>query len=193
MNELLEIKERLETERPIGWDGLPDIDLYMDQVVSYLPRQYIGSSEGNITSAMINNYVKDGLLPRASGKRYHRDHLAYLTVIRTLKSVLPVKDMKLLLDHEVGDGAVRGFYADFGTELDRALRRMAEIIPENTDKEDLADIAVKLALMSSAAKTACEQVIDLIRELEPAEDPKLAKEREKEASKRAKAEKKSKA
>ena len=82
MEELKELKERLETQRPAEWDALPDLSLYMDQVIGYMPRQLIQYGEGEgLTSAMVNNYIKDGLLPRAEGKRYGKVHLAYLTAI----------------------------------------------------------------------------------------------------------------
>ena len=67
MDEIKAIKALLAEDRPEAWDALPDIDLYMDQVVSYLPRQSVGGKAPAVTSAMINNYVKDGLLPRACG------------------------------------------------------------------------------------------------------------------------------
>ena len=42
MEEIRELKERLGTERPVDWDSLPDLSLYMDQVVGYMARQLIG-------------------------------------------------------------------------------------------------------------------------------------------------------
>ena len=89
MEELVELKQQLMQARPNGWDDLPDIPLYMDQVVSYLSRQMAGFWEGDgLTSAMINNYIKDGLLERANGKKYGQEHLAYLTAICALKQVM---------------------------------------------------------------------------------------------------------
>ena len=56
VEELAELKRQLMEQRPDGWDDLPDIPLYMDQVVSYLARQLSGFGEGDtLTSAMINN------------------------------------------------------------------------------------------------------------------------------------------
>ena len=93
MEEIRELKERLEGERPVEWEALPDIGLYMDQLISYMPRQLIRYGEGeSLTSAMVNNYIKDGAMPRAEGKRYSRTHLAYLTALCALKQVLSVKD-----------------------------------------------------------------------------------------------------
>ena len=77
MEELEELKSRMGSQRPVEWDAFPDIGLYMDQIISYMPRQLIHYGEGELlTSAMVNNYIKDGLLPRAEGKRYSRVHLA---------------------------------------------------------------------------------------------------------------------
>ena len=58
----------------------------MDQIISYLPRQLIHFDDSEaLTSAMVNNYIKEGLVPRASGKRYGPIHLGYLTAVCALK------------------------------------------------------------------------------------------------------------
>ena len=76
MKEIQRLKEHLEAQRPGGWEELPDLSLYMDQLISYMPRQLIPTeTEGDpLTAAMVNNYIKAGLLPRAEGKRYSRVH-----------------------------------------------------------------------------------------------------------------------
>ena len=85
-----QLKQKLATERPVKWSEFPDIGLYKDQVLSYMYRQLINFEEGGqLTSAMVNNYIKDGLLPRADGKKYSREHLAGLTRV-PLKQVLSV-------------------------------------------------------------------------------------------------------
>ena len=92
MDELQNLKSRMEQERPTPWEELPDIALYMDQLISYMPRQLIHFDEGSaLTSAMVNNYIKDGLVPRAEGKRYGPIHLGYLTAVVALKQVLTVR------------------------------------------------------------------------------------------------------
>ena len=89
MDELQNLKNRMEQERPAPWEDLPDIALYMDQLISYMPRQLIRFEDGpTLTSAMVNNYIKDGLVPRADGKRYGPTHLGYLTAVVALKQVL---------------------------------------------------------------------------------------------------------
>ncbi len=190
MEEIKRIKALLAEDRPGDWEALPDIDLYMDQVVSYLPRQSVGGKAPAMTSAMINNYVKDGLLPRACGKRYHKEHLIYLTAIGLLKNVLTVKDMKLLLDREISEGQEQAFYEKLLRGIDEAYTRTNEAVDAALSEEDLTVAAMQLALTSCAAKAACEEILGVIREKYPEEDPKARKEREKEEAKRAKAERK---
>ncbi len=190
MEEIKRIKALLAEDRPGDWESLPDIDLYMDQVVSYLPRQSVGGKAPSMTPAMINNYVKDGLLPRACGKRYHKEHLIYLTAIGLLKNVLTVKDMKLLLDREVSEGQEQAFYEKLLKGIDEAYSRTNEDLSPDLSEEELTVAAMRLALTSCAAKAACEEILGVIREKYPEEDPKAKKEREKEEAKRAKAERK---
>ena len=186
MEEVLRIKQLLEEDRPEKWDTLPDIELYMDQVVSYLTRQSVGGKLPSMTSAMINNYVKDGLLPRANGKRYQKEHLVYLTAIGLLKNVLTVKDMKLLLDREIQPGQEPQFYERFCNGVDEAFNAAGVGIDPDLSEPEVMDMAMRLALISCAAKTACEELISVVRENNPAEDPKAKKE----AAKREKAERK---
>ena len=181
MDELRTLKERLETQRPTQWEELPDIALYMDQVVGYMSRQLMECGEGDrLTSAMVNNYIKDGLLPRAEGKRYNRTHLAYLTAICAMKQVLPVRDAGLLA--ETGPGDERETYERFRARLDTALNEVAAELPDGQGAPDeaLGELALSLALRSYAHKLACLRVIELIRQgRETPEKPKKERKEKK--------------
>ena len=179
MKEIEELKERLLTESPTGWESLPDLALYMDQVIGYMSRQLIcWEEEDRLTSAMVNNYIKDKLLPRAEGKRYSKAHLAYLTQICALKQVLPVKDAGLLAGRE-GDGDIEARYEEFRQALSGAMEDTATRLPEGCTREELADLALELALHSYADKLACQRIIQLLRqEGTPQEGKKSKKERE---------------
>lgn len=180
MEELKELKKRLETQRPAEWDALPDLSLYMDQVIGYMPRQLIRYGEEEwLTSAMVNNYIKDGLLPRAEGKRYSRTHLSYLTAICALKQVLPVKDAGMLAGEHAGEGA-QTMYARFREELDKALNTTAGRLDPELGGEELSTLALELALRSYADKLACQRVLDLIRQGRPEPTKKSKKERKEE-------------
>ena len=142
VEEIRELKERLERERPVEWEAFPDIGLYMDQLISYMPRQLIHYGEGeSLTSAMVNNYIKDGAMPRAEGKRYSRTHLAYLTALCALKQVLSVKDAGLLL------AAASELYfpaqfpktgADFAAHNQSGCEATAATVPGNPRRQSIS-------------------------------------------------------
>ena len=116
MDELSALRERLATERPVAYDAMPDFPLYMDQMLSYMERQVLRfDGDDGLTAAMVNNYTKSGLLPRAEGKKYNREHLCYLTAVCILKQVMSVKDVELLLSAVVPREDVAGGYEEMAT------------------------------------------------------------------------------
>lgn len=175
MEELKELKARMETQRPAAWDDLPDLSLYMDQVIGYMPRQLIRyGGEEWLTSAMVNNYIKDGLVPRAEGKRYGPIHLGYLTAVVALKQVLSVRDIGALM------GAGRALektppeqYGYFCGALDHALTDTAQSIDPEADKSDLAKMALDFAVRSYANQLACQRILHI---LQPHEEGRRKKE-----------------
>ena len=169
MEELLDLKQRLERERPANWRELPDIALYMDQIISYLPRQLIHFDDSEaLTSAMVNNYIKEGLVPRASGKRYGPIHLGYLTAVCALKKVLPVRDIGALLSAGQQTGKDNEtLYHYFCAALDRAMTDTAQTIDGDAQRGDLARMALDLALRSYAAQLACARILDILQPEQP--------------------------
>ena len=177
MDEITSLLERLREQRPVEWEQLPDFALYMDQVLSYMDRQVIRFNEGDaLTAAMVNNYTKSGLVPRAEGKKYNRDHLAYLTAICVLKQVLAAKDIDLLIRESVGrEQNVRRGYEDFCAALDAVLKDTADEVETRTN-EHLAYDAIHFALLSYASNLACSRYVAMLRERKEKEaSPKKAK------------------
>jgi len=168
MKELIELIERLSVERPVKWDDLPDIELYRDQVLSYMKRQHsLQPEDAQLTGAMINNYIKSGLLPRANGKKYTKDHLVYLTAICSLKQVLSVGETDELLKLQPNISDARGFYEDYLTLMEQAFQNTAEQLDKENSKNELAAVALKLAISSYSQKLACEKILDMLKEKEP--------------------------
>lgn len=171
MCDSLSLQERMRTQRPVEWDQLPDFSLYMDQVLSYMDRQVIRFDEDDgLTAAMVNNYTKSGLVPRAEGKKYSREHLAYLTVICVLKRVMSTRDMDLLIREELqGNRPVRDGYAAFCDSLDKALNLTArEMESRPGGDSDLADAAIHFALLSYAAGVASSRYVTMLRQKDAA-------------------------
>lgn len=163
MEELAELKQQLAQQRPDGWDDLPDIPLYMDQVVSYLARQAPCCGEGDaLTPAMINNYIKDGLLERANGKKYGQEHLAYLTAISVLKQVMSVREMKVLTTVGREMRAPDRQYEYFCRYLDEAMADAAQRLDADTTDHDLPKLVLDLAMRSYANMLACRQALAVL-------------------------------
>ncbi len=185
MNDLTDLQARLRDQRPVDWDQLPDFSLYMDQVLSYMDRQVIRfDGDDGLTAAMVNNYTKSGLAPRAEGKKYGREHLAYFTAICVLKRVMSTRDMDLLIREELQDRPVQDGYAAFRQSLDKALNITADELAARTggqelDDAALADAAIHFALLSYAAGVAGSRCVALLRERkEPVSKGKKEKERD---------------
>ena len=108
----------LNNYRLPAWEQIPDLGLYMEQVVAFL-RQYLDylppelKDEEFITAAAINNYVRTKIMPEPIKKRYYRIHLAYLLVICTLKQGLSIALIRRLLPLGLSEQELREFYARY--------------------------------------------------------------------------------
>ena len=145
------------------WDELPDIDLYMDQVISQLDKYLAPLSndenEHFITASMINNYVKQHVLPAPVRKKYGRVHLAFLVATCLLKQVMSIPEIQMLLDaHFSGDG-LSGAYDDFCDAQEKAFSDTAVFIEKSSAA--CPTLAVHLALQASAAKTMAQSLMKL--------------------------------
>ena len=80
---------------------IPNIDLYMDQVTSFMEKQLKSTKRYEedkiLTKTMINNYAKNDLLPPPNKKKYSKEHLLVLTFIYYFKNILSMKDIEMLL------------------------------------------------------------------------------------------------
>ncbi|MFU2163584.1 DUF1836 domain-containing protein [Streptococcus pluranimalium] len=78
------------------WQDLPDLDLYLDQILYYVNKvsqTSVDRDPKGITSSMVNNYVKQGYLDKPLKKKYQRHHLARLIAIAFLKNVFSLPDI----------------------------------------------------------------------------------------------------
>ena len=89
---------RLEYIRP---EDIPDIELYMDQVTTFMESQLAGSKRTKedkiMTKTMINNYTKNKLLPPPERKKYSKDHMYMLIFIYYFKSIMTIADIREIL------------------------------------------------------------------------------------------------
>ena len=98
LNSILSSISRIDYVRP---DDIPNIDLYMDQVTTFMEKELASSKRHEddkiLTKTMINNYAKNNLLPSPEKKRYSKDHLLMLIFIYYFKNILSITDIQKLL------------------------------------------------------------------------------------------------
>ena len=79
LNDILNRLERLHYVTP---DDIPAIDLYMDQVTTFMDTHLASCKRDEedkiLTKTMINNYAKNDLLPPPNRKKYTKDHILLL-------------------------------------------------------------------------------------------------------------------
>ena len=159
------------------WDAIPDLGLYMDQVVVLLA-QYLnfipampGGKESFVTSSTINNYVRLKIMPAPVKRKYFRVHIAYLIMILTMKQSLSISDVQKILPQDSSEANVRAVYEDYSLKFRRVglffnqqVQSGAEGI--RTATEQSCDNAVELLVIESAliagfSKILAEKLIRL--------------------------------
>ena len=95
------IMERISEIGYVKPEDIPNIDLYMDQVTTFMEAQLAHSKRYKddkiLTKTMINNYAKNNLLPSPEKKRYSKEHLLVLIFIYYFKNILSINDIQTLL------------------------------------------------------------------------------------------------
>lgn len=98
------IKKLALTER-VEEKDIPEIDLYMDQVIQIFEQKLSSSKRKNndkvLTKTMINNYAKAKLLMSIKNKKYSKEHLLLMSMIYDLKGSLSISDIKDLFNNIV--------------------------------------------------------------------------------------------
>ena len=84
-NGLERVYSEIGRYRPVPWEQIPDLGLYMDQVITFITRIYEplygDTTKSYLSAPMINNYVKNKLIPRPTGKKYSRLQIAMLIMM----------------------------------------------------------------------------------------------------------------
>ena len=120
LNSILESLSRIDYIHP---EDIPNIDLYMDQVTTFMDTQLSSTKryadDKILTKTMINNYAKNNLLPPPVKKKYSKDHLLLLIFIYYFKSILSIKDIETLLKPMTDAG--------FGQDSDKDTSSLADM------------------------------------------------------------------
>jgi DNA-binding transcriptional MerR regulator len=99
LKSILDSLSRIDYIKP---EDIPNIDLYMDQVTTFMD-SHLASSKRRpedkiLTKTMINNYAKNNLLPPPKKKKYSKEHLLMMIFIYYFKGILSITDIQALLE-----------------------------------------------------------------------------------------------
>ena len=117
----------IQRYRPAAWDQIPDLGLYMDQVITFISRVYeplYGEDiHSYLSASMINNYVKSRLIPRPVGKKYSREQIALLTMIIALKQTSTMEEIRRLLSLREGE-SIEALYDSFSRRFSHVIQSL---------------------------------------------------------------------
>ena len=95
------IDDTIERISLLEKDEIPNIDLYMDQVTTFMEKHLSDTKRSEddkvLTKTMINNYTKNDLIPPPDKKKYSKEHVLLLTLIYYFKNIMSINDIKKLL------------------------------------------------------------------------------------------------
>ncbi|MEA4893398.1 MAG: DUF1836 domain-containing protein [Peptococcaceae bacterium] len=153
------------------YDELPAIQLYLDQVIRVIndALEAFFSMEGEklITGAMINNYVKQKVVPPPKKKLYDRSQLTRLLVVAILKQVFTIPEISRLFEVQQATYPLEKAYDYFCAELENALRvtfgRQEGSMPSLETKKTAQTELLRSMVLAVANKTYVQTYVRLVR------------------------------
>ena len=158
-----------------AWKELPDIGLYMDQVIALLG-QYLDfipmedSKDKPVTPTTINNYVRLKVMPAPEKRKYYRVHIACLIMIFTLKQGISINGLQQLLPSTADEEEIKNFYTSYVERLQEvgnfytAQTRAAvqDILdPQVTDEGVVENVIIQSILQSGFSRIMAEKLLHL--------------------------------
>ena len=181
------IAEDISQGRDIRIPDIPDIELYMDQVTTFIDNK-LGYNkrilkDKILTKTMINNYTKSKILLPSKNKRYNRQHMMLLILIYYLKQILSINDISILFvplfknitSSNDGAGYLENLYNAFLEVKDNNANDLKSILSQKLDlistkaeefpndsKETSKILLTVLMLVATAGiqKRIAEKIID---------------------------------
>ena len=192
----------------ISLDDIPNIDLYMDQLTTFMDERLKRSTrhpetDKILTKTMINNYAKNDLLPPPIRKKYSKDHIILLIFIYYLKNILSISDIQTLLEplkerfhvsddelnlssiyeraFELQEEELEPVIEDLKKKYERSLETFddAGLSEEEQKRMQMFSFIILLSYDVYVKKLLIEKIIDNTMEKEAGDKEKPAKEKKK--------------
>lgn len=184
MENINELLEKISLEKSVSLDEMPEIDLYMDQVIQLFDQKYKATKRNEdekiLTKTMINNYAKGKLFIPIKNKKYSKKHLILISLIYQLKGALSITDIKSTLQI-INDKITRddinidAFYTSLLTLQKMNATNVSESIPlrhqevkrmmdEEDEKLEQIMLIASLVNISNSYRKIAERLIDDLSE-----------------------------
>ncbi len=187
LNSIMESFDRISYVKA---SDIPNIDLYMDQVTTFMDKNFRKTTrypgdDKVMTKTMINNYAKNDLLPPPVRKKYSREHILILIFIYYYKGFLSISDIQTLLGpitdkffhkgeefdiqsvyeevFQIGYGQIEALKQQVMAEYDRAMGTFEDAPEENREFLKLFSFICFLSFDVYMKKQLIEKLIDEIK------------------------------
>lgn len=176
MNRQIQVLVAREAEqfRLPTYQEIPNVGLYLEQSVKYLNEFLVPLLGAEITSSMVSNYVKKGLVSNPVRKQYDREQIASLLFIAAAKSVLSMENIGLLFSMQRKSYPSEIAYGYFRSELREAVDVVFGLQKHMSPIEDDATgekIMLRTTTIAVAHKIYLEHCFAAIRREDAAEKP----------------------
>lgn len=184
MENINDLLEKVSLEKSVSLEEMPEIDLYMDQVIQLFDQKYKetkrNEDEKILTKTMINNYAKGKLFIPIKNKKYSKKHLILISLIYQLKGALSITDIKStlqIINEKITSDDINldAFYTSLLTLQKKNAENVSESIPlrhqevkkvVDTEDEKLEQILLIASLVniSNSYRKIAERLIDDLTE-----------------------------
>ena len=158
-----------------AWDEIPEMGLYMEQVIQYLKKHldYLPpelKEEQFITAATINNYVRKKVMPEPVKKKYYRVHLAYLIMICTLKHSLSIPTLQTVIPAGLSEEEMQKTYTSyverqkvtsryFIEQVSVGAAKILDMEPDGLSAADTEELITSMAIVSGLSRLLAEKLL----------------------------------
>lgn len=136
--------------------ALPSHGLYLEQTAQYINDILAPLECTALTSSMISNYVKKGLIQNPIRKLYSTDQIAYLITITIIKKVLPLENIQTLFQMQKEIYEVPVAYDYFCDELENVLQYVYQ------EKEQMDEIGTSSTQLKTMLRNTIISVAHII-------------------------------
>lgn len=154
-----EISKSIEDFHLPRYNEITDVGLYLNQTTKYVSDYLAPLETISITSSMISNYVKQGLIKNAVKKQYGREQIAYLIYIAIAKSVLSMDEIRLLIEMQKKSYSKKVAYDYFCMEFENVIAYVFGL-KDSVENIGIEDSDEKLTLRNTIITVAHKIYLD---------------------------------